>query len=166
MINKDNFKALLLHLGFEERDNIFSKRFESGYSLMADFKKEELQYPELEGLKIHERQTCNFSSSENAVVFECVCKLLEKGIRYNGGSSVNDIITPLFDPNNLSDTNKINTLIKKNFLGKLPSDLSGFEEYKELISYVDMQDILDFSRKDFNKAFSLTPKKSIVIESK
>ena len=43
MINKDNFKALLVHLGFEEKDNVFSKNFESGCHLGADFKKEELQ---------------------------------------------------------------------------------------------------------------------------
>ncbi len=81
MINKDNFKALLLHLGFVEKAGIFSKNFASGCYLSADFKKEELQYPELEGLKISERQTCNFSSAENAVVFECIYKLLNKGYK-------------------------------------------------------------------------------------
>ncbi len=81
MINKDNFKALLVHLGFEEKDSIFTKNFESGCYLGADFKKEVLQYPESDGLKINERQTCNFASAENAVVFECVCKLLEKGYK-------------------------------------------------------------------------------------
>ena len=81
MINKDNFKALLIHLGFEEKGNIFTKSFDSGCYLGADFKKEELQYPESDGLKVNERQTCNFSSAENAVVFECVHKLLEKGYK-------------------------------------------------------------------------------------
>lgn len=81
MLNKDNFKALLKHLGFNEKDNIFSKNFKSGSYLSADFTKEKLQYPEADGLKINERQTCNFSSEENAVVFECVCKLLEKGYK-------------------------------------------------------------------------------------
>lgn len=81
MINKDNFKALLIHLGFEEKGNCFTKSFDSGCYLEADFKKEELQYPESDGLKINERQTCNFSSAENAVVFECIHKLLEKGYK-------------------------------------------------------------------------------------
>jgi len=78
MINKDNFKALLINLGFEEKGSIFTKNFNSGCYLGADFKKGELQYPESDGLTINERQTCNFSSAENAVVFECVHKLLEK----------------------------------------------------------------------------------------
>jgi len=90
----------------------------------------------------------------------------QEGIKYNGGSTVNDIVTPLFNPQDLGDTSKINSLIQKNFLGYAPDDLSKFEEYKELITYANVQDILDFSRTDFNKAFSLTPKKSVVIESK
>jgi type I restriction-modification system DNA methylase subunit len=89
-----------------------------------------------------------------------------EGIKYIGGSTVNDIITPLFNSNNLADKAKINNLIKNNFLGKTPNNLSDFESYKDLISYVNVQDILDFSRKDFNKTFSLTPKKDITIETK
>ncbi len=82
MINKDNFKALLRHLDFEEKGQIFSKDFKgNGIYLKADFKKEQLEYPEIAGLMINERQTCNFSAAENAVVFECVHKLLDKGYK-------------------------------------------------------------------------------------
>jgi len=90
----------------------------------------------------------------------------QEGIKYNGGNTVNDIITPLFNPKDFMDSSKINYLIQQNFLGNTFNDLSEFEEYKELISYANLQDILDFSRTDFNKAFSLTPKKNVVIESK
>lgn len=90
----------------------------------------------------------------------------QEGIKYNGGTTVNDIITPLFNPNDLSDSRKINTLIQQNFLGNSPNDLSEFEAYRDLITYASVQDILDFSRTEFNKMFSLTPKKNIVIESK
>jgi type I restriction-modification system DNA methylase subunit len=90
----------------------------------------------------------------------------EEGIKYSGGSTLNDIITPLFNPKNLSDSHKINTLIQQNFLGNSPDNLGEFEAYKDLIAYANVQDILDFSRTDFNKTFSLTPKKNIVIESK
>ena len=88
-----------------------------------------------------------------------------EGIKYKGGSTVNDIITPLFDPKNINNTEKINYLIQQNFIGKSkpPTDL---ENLSGLISYANVADILDFSRKDFNKAFSLTPKKSITIETK
>ncbi len=82
MINKDNFKALLKHLEFEENGDVFNKNFEKeGIYLKVNFKKQELHYPESAGLKINERQTCNFSSGENAVVFECVYQLLTKGYK-------------------------------------------------------------------------------------
>lgn len=82
MINKNNFKALLRYLKFSENGNIFTKNFENNNTfLKVDFQKEELIYPEEAGLKINERQTCNFSSAENAVVFECVYQLLDKGYK-------------------------------------------------------------------------------------
>ncbi|CAN2039478.1 hypothetical protein GMMP15_1290008 [Candidatus Magnetomoraceae bacterium gMMP-15] len=82
MINKNNFKALLKYLEFEDKGNTFTKSFEGdGVFLKVDFNKEQLEYPENAGLIINERQTCNFSQAENAVVFECVHKLLEKGYK-------------------------------------------------------------------------------------
>ena len=82
MIDKKNFKALLKQLQFVEKGDVYSKDFdETGVFLKVDFKKEHIQYPESVGLKINERQTCNFSSQENVVVFECVHKLLAKGYK-------------------------------------------------------------------------------------
>ena len=79
-MDKNNFKALLRHLGCAEVGNVFKKTFEgNGVPLIVDFGKEEIQYPA--GLKVNERQTCNFSQAENVVVFECVHKLLEKGYK-------------------------------------------------------------------------------------
>ncbi|WP_051203337.1 N-6 DNA methylase [Hugenholtzia roseola] len=80
MITEQNFKPLLTLLGFEENKNIFIKKFAgSDVFLKVDFSKKELIYPEFLGMIINERQTCNFSSAENFVVFECVHRLLEKG---------------------------------------------------------------------------------------
>ncbi len=76
MITKDNFKALLLSLHFQQHGNQFSKVV-NNIGLAVDFDKNELRYPD--GLIIHERQTCNFSANENFVGFECVHRLLEKG---------------------------------------------------------------------------------------
>ena len=39
-----------------------------------------------------------------------------EGIKYEGGETVNDIITPLFDPQDLDNGTKINTAIKTQFL--------------------------------------------------
>lgn len=81
MIEKDSFSQLLIHLDFKVDGCIYTKTFNDGVQLIADFEKEELVYPENDGLKIRERHTCKFSSSENAVVFECVHKLLSKGYK-------------------------------------------------------------------------------------
>ena len=89
-----------------------------------------------------------------------------EGIKYIGGNSLNDIMTPLFNPTNPNDKTKLNYLIQQNFLGKEPNDLREFEQYKDLVSYVNVIDILDFTRKDFSKVFSLTAKKDIVIDTK
>ncbi len=73
---------MLVFLNFQTRGNVFTKHFaESGANLSVDFGTEVLIYPEDKGLVINERQTCNFSASENFVVFECVHRLLEKGYK-------------------------------------------------------------------------------------
>ena len=76
MITKQNFKSLLLKLGFIENGNLFTKTF-SDFSLSVDFKNETLTYPK--ELKVNDKTTSNFSHPENFVVFECVHRLLEKG---------------------------------------------------------------------------------------
>ena len=80
MIKKDNFNNVLEKLAFTINKNEAYKKFdEFNCELRVDFKNAKLIYPEDKGLKINERQTCNFSSNENFVVFECVHRLLEKG---------------------------------------------------------------------------------------
>lgn len=83
MIVQENFKDLLKKLGFSSNGDIFSKNFsaEIDACLEVDFQNKQLIYPEEKGLKINERQTCNFKANENFVVFECVCRLLEKGYK-------------------------------------------------------------------------------------
>ena len=83
-----------------------------------------------------------------------------EGIKYFGGKTVNDIITPLFDPSNLSNDTKINTVIKSNYIGISPNVLPKYCRYASLIN------MLDFSRTDFNKAISINPKQEIAIETK
>ena len=83
-----------------------------------------------------------------------------EGIKYNGGDTVNDIITPLFDPNDLDDSQTINTAIKRNFIGKTTDPLP------EYCNYAKLTDMLDFSRTDFNKVISLNPQQNTDIETK
>ena len=80
MITKNNFKQVLEKLGFTQKENIYSKSFnEFNTQLKVDFKNEKLIYPESDGLIVHDKTTSNFTSAENFVVYECVCKLLNQG---------------------------------------------------------------------------------------
>ena len=82
MITKDNFKNLLVVINFKQNGNIFTKQFdELNAILKVDFDNQELVYPEDKGLKVENKQTCNFSDNENFVVFECVHRLFEKGYK-------------------------------------------------------------------------------------
>ncbi len=65
-------------LGFQLSGNLIHKTVQ-GAQLSVDIKNKNLIYPEDKGLKINSRDTCNFASNENFVVFECVHRLLEKG---------------------------------------------------------------------------------------
>lgn len=80
MIDLDYLKKILEQLQFrKENENIFSRYFHDiDVCLKVDFDKQEFIYPEDRGLRINERQTCNFSANENLVVFECVCRLIER----------------------------------------------------------------------------------------
>ena len=82
MITKDNFKDVLRVLNFDEKSNLFSKQFpHTDAYLKVDFDKKELIYPTDKGFHVHGDFTCNFSSNENFVVFECVNRLFEKGYK-------------------------------------------------------------------------------------
>ena len=83
-----------------------------------------------------------------------------EGIKYNGGETVNDIITPLFDPKDLDNSEKINTAIKRNFMGKTTDPLP------EYCQYAKLTDMLDFNYTDFNKVISLNPQQNTDIETK
>lgn len=80
MITKDNLPLMLEALGFQQTKGIYEKSFGEA-SLLIDIPKQIITYPEAQGLKVNERQTCNFSANENFVVFECVHRLLEKGYK-------------------------------------------------------------------------------------
>jgi len=81
-----------------------------------------------------------------------------EGIKYEGGVTVNDIVTPLIDPNNLNSSTKINTAIKNNFGGKITDPQPEYCQYAKLV------DMLDFRRTDFNKAIDLNPKLQFAAE--
>jgi len=83
MITEWNLKDLIKKLGFKQEDNIFSIDFPAiDAYLKVDFgRQKRLIYPEDKGLKVNDRQVCNFTANENFVVFECVYRLFEKGYK-------------------------------------------------------------------------------------
>lgn len=78
MISKDTLPQLLKLLDFKEEGASYSKTIGAAV-LKVDTKDERITYPD--GLTVNGDFTCNFSSSENFVVLECVTRLLEKGYK-------------------------------------------------------------------------------------
>ena len=77
--------------------------------------------------------------------------------------NLDNIHTPLYNPKDKHDANKINHLINQNFQQEqflIPEELEPFVTKARLV------DMLDFSVIDFNKALSLTPRKEISIDTK
>jgi len=72
-------------------------------------------------------------------------------------------LTPLYDPENRYNPEKINALIQDNFSGNAVEIPETLESYVSLVSLVDL---LDFSRKSFDKSISLAAKKAVEIETK
>ncbi len=76
---------------------------------------------------------------------------------------INRIKTPLFDPHNLDSEEKINTLIRKNFLWEnfeISWDLS------EFVSRAYLVDMIDFNGASFDKIIKTSAVKKIEFESK
>lgn len=95
-----------------------------------------------------------------------------EGIKYIGANNNNNedtlsknkgiekINTPLFNPNNLDDTNKINTAIRDNYLGK---EISYTYDNMNIFK---LYELLNFSKTTFDKSFTLNISKKISVKSK
>ena len=83
MITKSNLKNMLISAGFSDTSNDKYEKYYplSDCSIVVDFRKEKIIYPENKGFKVNIATTTNFSEPENFVVLECVNKLLGKGYR-------------------------------------------------------------------------------------
>jgi type I restriction-modification system DNA methylase subunit len=74
-------------------------------------------------------------------------------------NNLSRIKTTLYDPNDRENPEKLNTYIQRNFNGE---SFTVPESLAPVLSTVRLVDMLDFTRTDFNKAISSTPKQSIV----
>lgn len=76
---------------------------------------------------------------------------------------INGIVTPLFNPENLSDPNKINSIIRQNFLGE---DFSIPEECAEYVSLGNLVDMLDLKSVAFKKEIKTNVSLKVEVKSK
>lgn len=76
----------------------------------------------------------------------------KKGIEY--------IETPLFDPQNLNNPNKINTYIRNQFVN--PTKI---EDKEKFVSTIDLVDMIDFSMNTFDKSINVSGIKGLDIQS-
>lgn len=72
----------------------------------------------------------------------------------SANKGIQQIQTPLFDPHNLFNDEKINSLIRKNYLGE---DVDVPEEMGEYVNSYPLEDMIDFKRVDFDKTIKTTP---------
>ena len=98
-----------------------------------------------------------------------------EGIKYIGVSDVDEdnelernkgiaqIQTPLFDPANLHNEDKINMIIRHNFLGE---ELNIGGDCEEYVSINNLVDLIDFSRVEFDKVIKTSINKKIEVQSK
>lgn len=85
-----------------------------------------------------------------------------EGIQYSHGDSVQAIQTPLFDPNQRDNPDKISHLIRQNFEGQplhIPVSLQPF------VTQVKLVDLLEFGRVDVSAVISMTAKNSLQLSS-
>lgn len=76
---------------------------------------------------------------------------------------INGIVTPLFNPEDFEDGNKINSLIRQNFLG---GDFSIPEECGEFVTFGDLVDMLDFKAVAFKKEIKTNVSLKVEAKSK
>lgn len=75
---------------------------------------------------------------------------------------INGIVTPLFNPANLSDEQKINSIIRKNFLGEDIEIPDGLEDYITLGNLVEM---MDFKSTAFKKELKTNVSLKVEVQS-
>ena len=85
----------------------------------------------------------------------------ENEIARNKG--INSIQTPLFNPHNLADTDKINSIIRHNFV----NNTHGIpERLRPFVTMCNLVDMLDFSRATFDKQIKTIATKKVQEQSK
>ena len=103
----------------------------------------------------------NRKGSEGIKYLGAVVEDEDNEIATNKG--IQQIETPLFDPHNLFNDEKINTLIRKNYLGE---DVDVPEELSEYLTMLNLVDMIDFKRVDLNVSINTSVEFKMNFETK
>lgn len=103
----------------------------------------------------------NRKGSEGIKYLGAVVEDEDNEIATNKG--IQQIETPLFDPHNLFNDEKINTLIRKNYLGE---DVDVPEELSEYLTMLNLVDMIDFKRVDLNVSIKTSVEFKMNFETK
>lgn len=76
---------------------------------------------------------------------------------------IEGIMTPLFNPLNLSDNSRLNSLICNNFEGNVKQTP---EEFEDIVHKYNLVDMLSFTRVEFDKVISTSVAYKLNFESK
>ena len=87
----------------------------------------------------------------------------EEEMEVSKNQAINSIQTPLFNPLDLEDNSKINSIIRKNFNKE---DLTIPKELEEFVTSFSLVGMLDFSQTNFNAQIKTIPEKKTEIFSK
>ena len=141
-------KALKEFLGYEWS----SAKGKEGIKYLGEFKVENVPEEINESVELLNNDEGNISLEEEDK--RVLSNLLNLG----------NINTPLYDPSDSINEEKINYYIQNNFNGE---EIEISEELSEFISYAKLENIIDFNKVDFNKSFSINGEKIFIdIKSK
>jgi len=77
--------------------------------------------------------------------------------------SINNIQTPLYNPKNLNDENKLNVIIRNFLEGK---EFKVSEDLQKFVKVYNLTDMLDIKDSEFNKVIRLKPKVEVKLSDK
>ena len=162
---KPNEKILAHEIYKEYKKNIKSKNEEEFWSLLLQREEEKLFYFVLTAQqKVVVVKSGSKTKEKQFLGYEFRNGKGSEGIHPVNGRSTIDDCTKMYNINNKNDPKKASTYINNAFKGKYFSEID--ETLKENVFYTKLEEMLNFSRFEFDLNVSLNVKKKIKIETK
>lgn len=162
---KPNEKILAHDIYKEYRKNIKSKNEDDFWSLLLQREEEKLFYYVLTApQKVVVVKSGSKTKEKQFLGYEFRNGKGSEGIHPVNGRSTIDDCTKMYNINNYNDAKKASTYINNAFKGKYFSEID--ETLKENVFYTKLEEMLNFSRFEFDLNVSLNVKKKIKIETK